>query len=68
MTSAESALAYSPDTRLAALACRKLIAAYAENHEHADWADIQELAVALEAFGLPGTFIERAQEAPLDGR
>ncbi|PTE06617.1 hypothetical protein [Mesorhizobium helmanticense] len=62
MTSAESALDHSPDNRHT-LACRKLIAAYAENHEHVDWADIQDaLAVALDAFGLPGTFIERAQE------
>ncbi|MER8873123.1 hypothetical protein NKI04_24975 [Mesorhizobium sp. M0814] len=52
-------VALSPARRFTAPACCKLINAYVENPHMSSWADIQDaLTVALEAFGLPGTFID----------
>lgn len=52
-------LVATPLPSLAADACRLLILAYKSGHQHVDWNDVQEaLAKALEAFGLPASYIE----------
>ena len=65
--SAETTLAHAPNPWLAALACRKLILAYVDNHEQVRWEDVQDaLVVAIEAFGLPVNFIEMARAVAPD--
>lgn len=53
-------LDHQPDCAMAAEACRLLIHAYGQNHEHVDWSDVQAaLDKALEAFDLPADFPQR---------
>lgn len=52
----------------AADACRLLIEAYIHNPEQVDWSDIQiALDAALEAFGLPEEYPEKAFAAQQEG-
>ncbi|MGI2036254.1 hypothetical protein ACRQ1B_28165 [Rhizobium panacihumi] len=49
----------APDPTKAAACCCQLIQAYLADPEHVDWNDVQTaLDAALDAFGLPATFIE----------
>lgn len=66
--SAEIALDQRPDPHLAALACRRLIAAYIESEGSVKWEELDDAcALAIQAFGLPANFIAIAKEvAPSD--
>ncbi len=64
--SAEIALDQTPDPRLAALACRKLIAAYIESEGSVKFEELDDAcALAVEAFGLPSDFVAIAKEIDL---
>ena len=61
--STEVALDQTPDPRLAALACRKLIAAFIETGESVRWEELEDACtLAVEAFGLPTDFIAIAKD------
>jgi hypothetical protein len=61
MRNNRKALLRTPTPSLAADACRLLILAYKDGHEHVDWSDVQQaLDKALQAFDLPPEFVEAA--------